>query len=77
MVHSAEGSGRHGRGRCIGQESPLCSDDDAAVAGREPGLDGVGAAAHPVSFPSAQILRPRGDDRRSVDARRTWTAASD
>ena len=31
----------------------MCSDDDAAVAAREPGLDGVGAAAHPVSFPRA------------------------
>ena len=32
--------------------SPLCSDDDAAVADREPGFDGVGAAAHPVYLPS-------------------------
>jgi hypothetical protein len=57
LVHSAEGSAGDTRSRCIDQESPLCSDDDAAVAAREPGLDGVGAAAHPVSFPRGKAAR--------------------
>lgn len=35
----------------------LCSADDAAVAGREPGRDGVGAAAHPVSLPFTHAER--------------------